>query len=436
MHRNFQKQTPPHKRQASAYSIPKENLDDKPIAHTKSNIKRTLLEASNTTSMHIKNSSFECDENIQEIAYNTIWKCDSTDYYKSLEDKIIKYYPNFDYFYTKQPNITPYMRAVLLDWMMEVCAEFTLKRETFYMAVSHLDRFLMESESVKKNEFQLVGLSCMYIAAKIEEVFPPKLEDWVKSADEGFSNSAIKAMELFMLRCIHWTIHPPTAFNYINWLMTQWDAFVHYHFSCVIFNNVNDFVKLLPEDKAKQQKMYEKRMILFKEPNQQAYKRYRETLQILDAASLEVNNILPKYNAAGLMYLMISKYFFESNYELLYYNGPEYEPKNLSKTSMYIDENGAQLNGYEYNLESSSYVQELFSNFINATLEIHTIDDIYEAVKYFHPLMELEIDYCLPIVCKTKSKTNLERHYGEFLTFQTHSTKNLEFIAKRVKSNK
>ncbi|OMJ85811.1 hypothetical protein SteCoe_12807 [Stentor coeruleus] len=436
MHRNFQKHTPPHKRQVSAYSIPKENIDDNGIGNSKPGIKRNLGEAPNMSSGHMKTGSLECDENIQEITYNTLWKCECKDYYKSLEENVQKYYPKFDYFYTKQPNITPYMRAVLLDWMMEVCAEFTLKRETFYMAVSHLDRFLMEFGGIQKNEFQLIGLSSMYIAAKIEEIFPPKLDDWAKSADEGYSNCAIKAMELFMLRCIHWTVHPPTSFNYINWLMTQWDTFVHFHFSCVIFNNLNDFSKLLPEEKAKQQKLYEKRMILFKEPNQQAYKRYRETLQILDAASLETNNLLPKYNAAGLMYLMISKYFFESNYELLYYNGPEYEPKNIAKMNMYIDENGAQINGIEFNLESSSYVQELYSNFISATLEIYSIDEIYEAVKYFHPIMELEIDYCLPIACKTKSKSNLERHYGEFLTFQTHSSKNLDFISKRLKTNK
>ena len=49
--------------------------------------------------------------------------------------------------------------------------------------------------------------------------------------------------------------------------------------------------------------------------------------------------------------------------------------------------------------------------------------------------MEIEIDYCLPVVCKAKSKANLERHYGEFLTFQTNSETNLEFITKRLKNS-
>lgn len=189
----------------------------------------------------------------------------------------------------------------------------------------------------------------------------------------------------------------------------------------------------MPDEKQKQQKLYEKRMILFKAKNQQAYKRFRETMQILDASCLEINNILPKFSAAGLMYLMISKYFFESNYELLYYNGPDYQPKNIKKMSLYLDDNGCEMSGIEFNLESSSFVQDLVSCFIRASLNIQSVDEIYEAVRYFHPFMDVEIDFGLPIVCKTKSKPSLERHYAEFLTFQTHSVKNLEFVTKRLK---
>ena len=42
------------------------------------------------------------------------------------------------------------MRAILVDWMMEVCSEFHLKRETFHLAVAYLDRHLSRSETVPK----------------------------------------------------------------------------------------------------------------------------------------------------------------------------------------------------------------------------------------------------------------------------------------------
>lgn len=35
-----------------------------------------------------------------------------------------------------------YLRAILVDWIMEVCKEFTLKRETFHLAVHNMDRYI------------------------------------------------------------------------------------------------------------------------------------------------------------------------------------------------------------------------------------------------------------------------------------------------------
>jgi Cyclin, N-terminal domain len=60
------------------------------------------------------------------------------------------------------------MRAILIDWMMEVCSEFHLKRETFHLAVAYLDRHLSKAETVPKLKLQLVGLTSMVIATKIE----------------------------------------------------------------------------------------------------------------------------------------------------------------------------------------------------------------------------------------------------------------------------
>jgi hypothetical protein len=37
-----------------------------------------------------------------------------------------EYTPDAYYFEHKQINITPLMRTILFDWMMEVCMEFTL----------------------------------------------------------------------------------------------------------------------------------------------------------------------------------------------------------------------------------------------------------------------------------------------------------------------
>lgn len=60
------------------------------------------------------------------------------------------------------------MRAILIDWMMDVSCEFHLKRETFHLAVAYLDSFLSKSETIPKSKLQLVGLTTMFLAAKVE----------------------------------------------------------------------------------------------------------------------------------------------------------------------------------------------------------------------------------------------------------------------------
>lgn len=75
------------------------------------------------------------------------------------------------YFERSQPFITWTMRVILMDWMMEVCMEFTLKRETYHYAVNYVDRYLSIMPNVAKVELQLVGVTSMYIAAKMEVTF-------------------------------------------------------------------------------------------------------------------------------------------------------------------------------------------------------------------------------------------------------------------------
>ena len=73
----------------------------------------------------------------------------------ALIKKEYEYSPNCNYFKNLQKVITPYMRAILIDWMMEVCNEFTLKRETFHLAVNYVDRILSLSCNVQKNDLQI-----------------------------------------------------------------------------------------------------------------------------------------------------------------------------------------------------------------------------------------------------------------------------------------
>lgn len=59
-----------------------------------------------------------------------------------------------DYMQEKQHEITPSMRAILVDWLVEVQESFELNHETLYTAVKLVDLYLSKVtfESVPKTQ--------------------------------------------------------------------------------------------------------------------------------------------------------------------------------------------------------------------------------------------------------------------------------------------
>ena len=109
-----------------------------------------------------------------------------------------EYETNFDYF-PVQREISPLMRMILFDWMMEVCMEFMLKRETYMQAIMYVDRYLsLQKRLISKKDLQLIGVTAMNVSSKIEEVYPPRIEDFIKSTDDAYSHSQMNQMEISM----------------------------------------------------------------------------------------------------------------------------------------------------------------------------------------------------------------------------------------------
>jgi len=55
------------------------------------------------------------------------------------------------------------MRAVLVDWLVEVAEEFNLHAETLHLAISYVDRFLT-TNVVAQDKLQLLGVTAMLVA--------------------------------------------------------------------------------------------------------------------------------------------------------------------------------------------------------------------------------------------------------------------------------
>lgn len=54
------------------------------------------------------------------------------------------------------------------------------------------------------------GVTCLFISAKIEEIYPPKLQEFAYVTDGACTEEDILAMELVVLKKLNWSLSPKT----------------------------------------------------------------------------------------------------------------------------------------------------------------------------------------------------------------------------------
>ena len=91
-----------------------------------------------------------------------------------------------------QPLINKSMRAILVDWLVEVAEEYNLVPETLYLTVNYIDRFLSSNAIIDPSKLQLVGVSCMLIAAKLEEIYPPEISEFVYITNSTYTGDEVR----------------------------------------------------------------------------------------------------------------------------------------------------------------------------------------------------------------------------------------------------
>ncbi|CAB9501246.1 B-type cyclin [Seminavis robusta] len=114
----------------------------------------------------------------------------------------------------KQPSITHRMRAILVDWLVEVHSKFRLTPETLYLAVNLVDRFLMREE-LARSDLQLLGVTSLMIAAKYEEIYPLGLTDLVYICDNAYTRRDVLDMETTILNALEYQVVIHSAHRFL-----------------------------------------------------------------------------------------------------------------------------------------------------------------------------------------------------------------------------
>ncbi|XP_009996673.1 PREDICTED: cyclin-A1 [Chaetura pelagica] len=135
------------------------------------------------------------------------------DIHQYLREAEVRFRPKPHYM-RKQPDITTGMRAILVDWLVEVGEEYKLRTETLYLAVNFLDRFL-SCMSVLRGKLQLVGTAAILLAAKYEEIYPPEVDELVYITDDTYTKRQLLRMEQLLLKVLAFDLTVPTINQFL-----------------------------------------------------------------------------------------------------------------------------------------------------------------------------------------------------------------------------
>lgn len=136
-----------------------------------------------------------------------------------MREKQVLYPKRADYF-INHPVLRWEMRAKLLTWLAQVVNAYKLHREIYYLAVDFIDRYLSVCKHVPKNELQLVGITCLFMATKIDEdLCMPRSSDFSHVTDGACTVDQIIGKEGDIAEALDWRLFPITANSWLNFYL-------------------------------------------------------------------------------------------------------------------------------------------------------------------------------------------------------------------------
>lgn len=329
-----------------------------------------------------------CNESIVPQNFPVVFPGPSTKTLSLYSPETIKFLITTTNSYTSNPfylenkhyEISPKMIIILMDWMMEVCCDLHLQRETFHLAVSYVHSYLSLTDNLSAVRLQLLGLSATAISAKLIEVRIPRLADLGNCAADYYTISEIEAVELDIMKVLGWHLTPPTTFFWVNLYATQWDE----------FSKDSEFGELK-----------------FKEPSGDSYRRYRQLMQIVDSFSMEVEHL--QYNqrilAGSAIYIVLSMWQYSIEYILQIYT-----------------------EGSKFLVESNCF-NKVFECFTKDFLEL-SLEEMLPGVQYIATFVDM------PLECEDSVKwEEVNRNYEDLLNIQTYNRNQLDYFrAKHTNS--
>ena len=129
-----------------------------------------------------------------------------------LDEKKVKINNNY---MKQQYDINEQMRAILVDWIIEVHYHFHFKKKTLFQTILLIDLYL-SFRIIQKSRLQLLGVACLLISVKANEVYYPRLEDFIKITDNAYTKKELLNMEMLVLQTLNFDFLFPTSEEFFS----------------------------------------------------------------------------------------------------------------------------------------------------------------------------------------------------------------------------
>ncbi|XP_038623582.1 cyclin-P [Tachyglossus aculeatus] len=106
------------------------------------------------------------------------------------------------------PAVTPEMRALVVDWLVQVHEYLDLAGDTLFLAVHLLDS-LLRAAPVRPRRLQLLAVACFFLACKVEECTCPEPASLCLLGAGSFSPAELLRAERRVLSRLDFQLHYP-----------------------------------------------------------------------------------------------------------------------------------------------------------------------------------------------------------------------------------
>ena len=350
---------------------------------------------STSVSLSLSNSNKEENE-YEEFQGQTIYDLDFYNNLLNYEKEKKKIDPNYIKKY--YPKITFEDRRFVINWLMQICEEFAFKRDTFHYSITYFDSILsndnfyeQNNKKINLNYMKLLGITCVSISAKIEEVQIPKLSEYAKSLECEYDIEDIIFMEQKCVNILQWKIIPITINTWLNWYICQWDLFID-----TVDNIKDELLEYLNEEN----------IIFFKKSDDNSYYNFKKITQLIDLIKIDENhfNYNERYLVAASIFIIIS----------LHYNF-DYD----FNTNLIIFENN----------NVKDLIFSIYNNFIQQSFDFYFNDiNLINSIHYLWKFKDFPFSYELPLIYQVHQKELENGNYEDFITYQIYNEENLNFL--------